>query len=204
MTTCKGAHLRDVSGTLSGGRTASTFELQMLRDQVRRRELAARMRTLREESPYTQEAIADKIGLKLRSYQKAEQTGGISYEKLQALAGVHEVDFDWLLKGSEKGPAPDLLATMEGERSSDGAYVSEERMQRLEALALRNQQLLLAIVHQLGISDEEQYGAEAAAREFADAMKSLAATGLPDQDSDASTPQRTQAGRKSRRRSAAG
>lgn len=80
----------------------------MLRDQQQKLELAARMRHLWEGSGVTQEHIADYIGLKHRSYQKALQTGGISYEKLRKLAEFHDVEFDWLAKGDRKA-TPDLL-----------------------------------------------------------------------------------------------
>lgn len=116
---------KDANSTLSGARRGSTFALQMLRDQQRRLELAERMKSLREESPYTQQAIADQIGLQLRSYQKAEQTGGISYDRLQKLAALHGVDFDWLLKGESRGATPDLLG-------SDSQNGIAGRLERIE------------------------------------------------------------------------
>ena len=106
-----------VSRPLQRPRPGSTFALQMLRDQQKKLELAARMRSLWEDSGVTQEHIADYIGLKHRSYQKALQTGGISYEKLRKLAEFHDVDFDWLVKGEAKRETPDLMSNGNGEPS---------------------------------------------------------------------------------------
>lgn len=87
---------------------------QMLKDRERREHVAARIRQLWEESGRTEPEIAEEIGLSLRGYQKAKQTGGISREKLEKLAEFHDVTPEWILTGREKGQTPDPFATMNG------------------------------------------------------------------------------------------
>lgn len=135
MTDSASATQQCVTRALARPRTTSTFALQMLRDQQRRLELAARMKELRVESPYTQEAVADKIGLKLRSYQKAEKTGGISYEKLRKLAKLHNVEFDWLLRGEHDAPPWGRPVEAPGSFVGNGHQPADRLTEVLERLA---------------------------------------------------------------------
>lgn len=87
----------DILGLLAGGTNReSLFELQRaiedrLQDQEQKHRIGERLRTLRERSPYTQEAVADHIGVTIRAYQKQEQTGGVKYENLEKLADLFGV-----------------------------------------------------------------------------------------------------------------
>jgi transcriptional regulator with XRE-family HTH domain len=169
--------------------------------------IGERIRTRREELGLTQEEVARRLpgkvtGQRVSLWERGEHQPRA--DSLEALAKALDVSVSYFLAAQpDKTQTPDLVGTMSNERSN-GGYISEDRMRRLEAMALRNQQLLLAIVHRLEISDPEVFGAEAAAREFADAMRSLAADAAPARDAAASTPQPAQAGRKPRRRAAAG
>lgn len=111
---------------LPGARPALTFRWQVALDEKQRLERAARIRQLREESPYTQEAVAERVGVKLRSYQKWEEGGGIEWEHLEALADLHRVDVQWIHRGRERGPAPELFKNPQLDRI-------EERLKRIEA-----------------------------------------------------------------------
>jgi transcriptional regulator with XRE-family HTH domain len=102
-------------------RTANTFRLHLLMEEAQRREIAERIRSLRENAPFGQEHIADQLGLKLRSYQKVEERGTTKYERCLELARVHSswtrgrsewahVDADWLWSGRERGATPDPFA----------------------------------------------------------------------------------------------
>ncbi len=63
-------------------------------DQERKQAIGRRMRTLRTRSPYTQEQVADILGITVRGYQKAEQTGMVKHERLERLAELYDVDVD--------------------------------------------------------------------------------------------------------------
>ena len=77
-------------------------------EKERKLQIAERIRELRQNSPYTQEAIAERLGVTVRAYQKQEKTGGVSYENVEKLAGLHGVETDWILRG-DKPATPDLL-----------------------------------------------------------------------------------------------
>jgi transcriptional regulator with XRE-family HTH domain len=91
-------------------------------DSERKRQIGDRLKELREGSPYTQEAIADRLGITVRAYQKQEATGGVSYDNIEKLAELHGVEADWILKGDTE--TPDLLG------GSDEAII-----QRIDDLA---------------------------------------------------------------------
>jgi len=83
-------------------------------DEQRRLEIAGRIKELREQSPYTQPAIADRIGVTVRAYQKWEQTGGLTGEHLEELAKLHNVTPEFIWRGQERGPTPDLSVALNG------------------------------------------------------------------------------------------
>ena len=65
-------------------------------DADRKKRIAARLKELRELSPYTQENIAAKLNLSLRGYQKIEKTGGTSFPNYELLAAIHGVPVESL------------------------------------------------------------------------------------------------------------
>lgn len=83
----------------------------MATQQQGRIERGQRIRTLREESPHTQQSLADQIPVTLRAYQRWEEGGGIEWDHLEKLAEIHEVDVRWIHRGEEPPATPDLLAT---------------------------------------------------------------------------------------------
>lgn len=95
---------------LKRSRSALTFRHQMALDEQQRIERAERIKQLREESPYTQAALAERIGVSPRAYQRWEEGGGIEWDHLERLAEIHGVDVMWIHRGVGRGPTPDLLS----------------------------------------------------------------------------------------------
>ena len=73
-------------------------------------EMAERIADLRRRSPFTQQNLADELGVQLRTYQRLEQVGTGSYSRCQELAEIHgswtdrhdewqHVNADWLWDG---------------------------------------------------------------------------------------------------------
>lgn len=109
MTNASDTHVQFANAPSREPRSTRTLRLQLLMDQQQKLAIGARIKDLRERSPYTQEALADRLGVSLRGYQRMEETGGIKYANVEKLAHVHEVDVDYILRGTlEKAPAPDL------------------------------------------------------------------------------------------------
>lgn len=87
----------DLMGLLAGNNRDAlkalhqAIEEQLATDDHKRR-VGERLRSLRERSPYTQEGVADEIGVGLRAYQKMEQTGGVKFDNLQKLATLFKVE----------------------------------------------------------------------------------------------------------------
>lgn len=105
----------------------------MALDEAARAARAERIKQLREESRYTQPHIAEFVGVSLRAYQRWEEGGGIEWEHLEKLAELHEVDPQWIHRGSEKGPAPDPFASESAATADE--LLAEIRSLRLELLA---------------------------------------------------------------------
>lgn len=95
------------NAALSASRSALTFRMQVALDEQQQLARAARIKQLREESPYTQAALADLVGVTPRAYQRWEEGGGIEWEHLERLAEVHGVDVIWIHRGTSRGPTPD-------------------------------------------------------------------------------------------------
>jgi transcriptional regulator with XRE-family HTH domain len=149
--------LEYVNSALPGVSPASTFALQMLRDKQAKLELAGRMRRAWKDSGHPQKVIAQAVGLEHRSYQKALQTGGISYEKLEAMAEFLDVDFDWLRTGRERGDTPDL--SMNGNGPTDRLQDVEARLE--EVLDVLRDNVLPALSTLEAAVDELRSGAVA-------------------------------------------
>jgi DNA-binding XRE family transcriptional regulator len=69
----------------------------MVEDQ--QREIAHRIRELRERSAYTQQDLADKLGLTVWAYQRLERRGTSRWRQVVELADAHEIDPEWIWGG---------------------------------------------------------------------------------------------------------
>lgn len=98
----------------------------MALDEQQQIERAARIKQLREESPYTQAALADLIGVTPRAYQRWEEGGGIEWDHLERLAEIHDVEVMWIHRGSGRGPTPEMFRP-------DGASELREAVAALES-----------------------------------------------------------------------
>jgi transcriptional regulator with XRE-family HTH domain len=96
----------------------------------RLREIAARIRDLRERSPLRQQDVADRVGVELRTYQKWEQKG-TGWENLEKLAEVYGTTAEAIWKGE----TPDLTATFNGS-------VPRELQAQLDRIEAKLDQLL--------------------------------------------------------------
>jgi transcriptional regulator with XRE-family HTH domain len=85
-------------------------------------ERAARLRSLREERGYGQQALADAQGVSLRAYQRQEATGGIKPENAKAIADFYGVELKWLLHGE----TPDLVGSLNGHQPDELEELREE------------------------------------------------------------------------------
>lgn len=104
-------------------------------DEQRKKEIAERIKELREASRYTQPALADELGYKtVRGYQKAEAEGGMEFWRYEKLAKLHGVSVDYILRGNR--PEDDLpqLDRME-KRIDDLAAVVEDLARTMGELA---------------------------------------------------------------------
>lgn len=79
-------------------------------EEQRRKEIGQRMKELRERSPYTQDDIAEMLGVKPRTYQRQEERGTTKFALVERLAEIHQtwtsrsdewafVDADWIWDG---------------------------------------------------------------------------------------------------------
>jgi transcriptional regulator with XRE-family HTH domain len=111
-------------------RSVATLRLRMALDAKQRAERAQRIKQLREESPYTQAAIADRVGVTPRAYQRWEEGGGIEWEHLERLAEIHDAEVLWIHRGEGRGPTPDLVEELSGD---DRFSRLEEQLAELRA-----------------------------------------------------------------------
>ena len=101
----------------------------MYRDAERKKQVAARIREAWEASGYTEEYVADAMGITISGFQKQKQTGGISRENLEVLAGLAKVDVEWITTGRGKGPTPDVMGSLNGD---EPAGELQDQLARIE------------------------------------------------------------------------
>lgn len=83
----------------------------MYRDAERREGVARRIRELWEESGYTEEHVADTLGISISGFQKQKQSGGIRREHAEKLAELFGTTYEYIATGrTEKGDTPDPFA----------------------------------------------------------------------------------------------
>ena len=89
-----------------------------------RKAIAHRIRELREGSAYTQQDLADRLGITLWAYQRIERSGTNRWRQVVELADVHEIDPEWIWGGEGKDRP--------GHDSSDMFREIFERLDRIE------------------------------------------------------------------------
>lgn len=108
-------------------------------------EIADRIKDLRERSPYKQEAIANKLGLKLRSYQKLEAKGTEDFERCEALYEIHKewasvdpewahMSAGWIWDGRDRRKGADLSDLLKAAEPNDLSLVEQKLNEALELL----------------------------------------------------------------------
>lgn len=108
MTNTRDTIPKGANWAFRSSRTARTFRLTQLMEEAERLAIGERIKQLREQSPYTQPAMADLMGLTLRGYQKLEEKGTTIWDHAKTLAKIHDVDVQWIWTGREGGASADL------------------------------------------------------------------------------------------------
>jgi len=103
----------------------------MLMTEDERADIAARIKELRENSPYTQPEIAAKVGIGLRGYQKWEKVG-VNYSNAEKLAEIYGVSANFIMKGPDRDETPDPFANGSG-GLRDEVSALDERITQIEA-----------------------------------------------------------------------
>lgn len=99
-------------------------------DTDRKIRIGRRIRELRMESPYTQEAIAQEIGVSLRGYQAMEGRGAVSFASLEKIAALHKKDLDYFYR-EDSPPALERAV----ELLEENQELMREILRRLAAVA---------------------------------------------------------------------
>lgn len=90
-----------------GSRPLDTLPPDLV-EQARKLAIGRRIADARERSRWTQENIADHLGLSTRGYQKVEERGTTSFERCEKLADFFDVEgvtAAWLWEARGQGPA---------------------------------------------------------------------------------------------------
>ena len=133
MTNASGAHVRARAKFANRAFTNPGYGRsvrELLMEHQQRLEIAARIRDLRERSPFRQQDVADRVGVELRTYQKWEQKG-TGWENLEKLAEVYGTTAEAIWKGE----TPDLTATFNGS-------VPQELQAQLDSIEAKLDRLL--------------------------------------------------------------
>lgn len=124
-----------MNASLKTPRIAPTVALHWLMDQQQVTEISTRVRGLKESSRETNRSIADYCGVTERSvagWLSPTVPKPMTYDNAEKLSELFEVDVDWLWRGREKGPSPDVLGALNGEAEKRLALI-EEALERVEA-----------------------------------------------------------------------
>jgi transcriptional regulator with XRE-family HTH domain len=100
-------------------------------DPDRKRRIGRRIRELRQQSPYTQEAMAKEIGVSLRGYQAMEGKGAVSYDNLDKIARLHKVELSYFYADGANGDRLDQAIQLLAENQE----LMRQILRRLEAVA---------------------------------------------------------------------
>jgi transcriptional regulator with XRE-family HTH domain len=111
-------------------------------EERQRLEIGERIASLRERSPYTQPALAEKLGIGLRGYQKLEKEGTTRYERCQEIAAIHAewaasdpdwsfVSAGWLWDGKERATKADLMDSLKEAEGNPSIQRLEDQLAAL-------------------------------------------------------------------------
>ena len=139
MATTKDAAMQGVSGPSRGARPVGTVRLDWLMEATQRLEMAQRIVSLRERSPFTQPKMAARLGIGLRAYQKLELKGTTKYERCEELVEIHKdwaegdpewghLSADWIWDGRRRDETPDLVGALNGESQLDRIEAKLDRL----------------------------------------------------------------------------
>jgi transcriptional regulator with XRE-family HTH domain len=128
-------------------------------EERQRLEIAERIRVLRERSPYTQPDVAEKLGIKLRGYQKLEKEGTTKFDRCEAIYEIHKpwiaddpewayVSAGWIWDGKERGSA-DLSDAL-----SEAEPASPAKLEKMLQEVLDQQAQLIADVSEVRAAQE--------------------------------------------------
>lgn len=101
-------------------------------DAQRKAEIAARIKQLRVDSPYTQDKIAGLVGLGVRGYQKWEEAGSISHENAEKLAEIHAEWTNGLVTVEYIMGKSDTMKALEALNAATQFDAIEARLERIE------------------------------------------------------------------------
>lgn len=97
------------------------------------------VRTMREINQFTQEDMAEKLGMSVNGYSKLERgISKISLEKLEQIANIFNINVSDLYSAKEKG----FFCLFSENSQNNSTYYSND------ALAIENEKLQLVIEHQ--------------------------------------------------------
>lgn len=103
-------------------------------DEAHKLEIGARIKHLRERSPFKQQAVADRLGIGIRAYQNLERVGTVRYERCEELGEIFEADPRWIWDGHERGMVtPDPLGASVLDRIEAKLDTLSERVAALDA-----------------------------------------------------------------------
>jgi transcriptional regulator with XRE-family HTH domain len=119
-----------MKATFTKTRAAHSVRLHLLMEQQQKMEIGSRIKELRDNSPETNRSIAEYVGVGERSVAAWLAGGGISYDNAKKVAELFEVDVDYIWRGREKGPTPDLLGSLS---SPSGATDLDDRLEWIES-----------------------------------------------------------------------
>lgn len=114
--------------SLKSPRFAATLALHSLMDQAQIAEISQRVRGLKEASRETNRSIGDYCGVTERTvagWLSPREPKPMTWEHAEKVSELFQVDVDWLWRGREKGPTPDMLAALNGS--------SQEQLDRIES-----------------------------------------------------------------------
>ena len=134
-----------VSGPSKYPRTVDTLPPELV-EQARKLAIGARIKDARERSKWRQQAVADKLGIGLRAYQKLEKEGTSHFERCEELAEILELEgvtADYLWDGTPEQPASPLDALSAPTSAADLADLRDQldRLERAVGLLLADRGL---------------------------------------------------------------
>ena len=126
------------------------------------KEIAARIRELREVCDYTQEKLADELGIAAGLYAEYEQNGDFPISVIYEIANKFKVDFNELITGE-----PSRVDTYQVVRRGQGRTVSRFPGYRFKDLAFRyTEKIMQPLLVTLEPSDEPAELVTHAGQEF--------------------------------------